>query len=196
MRRVRTILATLAALLAGCSSTPFVQPEQLRSALSKDSVVLDVPKVEDHEPGECGFACLTSLLRYHHLDLDAEARSRFPKEAKEESSIAAGDIRDYLRRRGLRAHLVHGTLDARPPCGLYSVLQKKLPALVSLHVKGQDHYVLVCGYDGEKRLVFIMDPAKGVGGVPADDFEGYWAPNDHLMLVAAPRPAPQAAAVR
>ena len=176
------LLLVLSLCLLGCSS--FHPVEELNPALSPGSVLLPVPTIEDTDRGECGLACLESLLRYHGLRLDGEARRRFPAAAVDSGSIAAGEIRDYLRGRGLRAHLVHGTLDARPPRGLLSLLEKSLPVIVALDVQGIDHYVLVCGFEPERRWVFVMDPARGVGGVPFDTFEERWQGADHLMLVA------------
>jgi ABC-type bacteriocin/lantibiotic exporter with double-glycine peptidase domain len=187
---MRLLPALLAAVcLAGCSSSQFHSAEELRGALSKDSVVLQVQPVADDAPGQCGLACLESLLRFHGLELDAAARARFPKEAKESGSIAAGDIRDYLRGRGLRAHLVHGSLDEQQPKGILYLLRQSLPVIVALKLESGDHYALVCGFDQEHSWVFIMDPARGIGGVPYDKFDEYWKGADRLMLVAARVPA-------
>jgi ABC-type bacteriocin/lantibiotic exporter with double-glycine peptidase domain len=170
--------------LAGCAT--FDAADEPAPALSPGSVLLPVPTIEDTKRGECGLACLESLLRYHGLRLDGEARRRFPAAAVDSGSLAPGEIRDYLRGRGLHAHLVHGTLDARPPRGILSLLEKSLPVIVAIDVQGIDHYVLVCGFEPERRWIFVMDPARGVGGVPFDNFEECWRGADHLMLVAGP----------
>ena len=180
----RALLALAALALAGCSS--FHSAEELRGAVSEGSVVLPVQARGDESgPGRCGLACLGALLRFHGLDLDAEARARFPALADKEGSIGAGEIRDYLRQRGLRAYLVHGTLDASEPHGLLHVLALELPAIVALHAGTQDHFVLACGFEPERRWVFVLDPERGIGGVPFDDFDRRWAGADRLMLVAA-----------
>jgi ABC-type bacteriocin/lantibiotic exporter with double-glycine peptidase domain len=181
-------VALLALATTGCAASGYHSTDELRPALSSDSVMLPVTPVAGEGRGECGLACLDSLLRFHGLELDAEGRSRFPREASKNGSIAAGDIRDYLRRRGFKAHLVHGTLDAAEPRGILYLLSDSLPVIVALKLASGDHYALVCGFDRERRWILLMDPARGIAAVPFDAFDGYWSGADRLMLVAARAP--------
>lgn len=172
--------------LAGCSAAP-PSGGELRPALSEDALLLDVPAVAAGAPGECGLACLGALLRYHGLELDDDARARFPRAAATNLSITAGELRAYLRGRGLRAHLVRGTLDSAAPAGLLSLVARSLPVIVELRLEsGVHHYVLVCGFDLARRWVLVMDPSRGVSAVAFADFERYWRGGENLMLVAAP----------
>jgi len=179
-----TLLSLL--VLSGCYASRFHSADTLEGALSEDSVVLPVAPVATDARGQCGLACLVSLLRFHGLDLDDAARERFSLEAGREGSIRAGDIRTYLRGRGFQAHLVHGTLDAEEPCGILYILTRRLPTIVALHVEGRNHYALVCGFDRERRWILLLDPARGIGAVPFESFDGYWEGTGRLMLVARP----------
>jgi hypothetical protein len=128
---------------------------------------------------------LTSLLRFHGLDIDDEGRRRFPLASAQKEWISAGDLRDYLLVRHFRANLVHGKLDRSRPTGIQYLLDCGLPVIVERRVGGSNHFSLVCGFEPEKEWVFVMAP-DGVGAIPYDRFEEGWGRVDHLMLVAAP----------
>jgi ABC-type bacteriocin/lantibiotic exporter with double-glycine peptidase domain len=181
------IVVVLASLVAGgCSSA--TDARALRESLGPNAIVLTVPRVEQRETGGCGLACLESLLAFHGLALDAEGRARFSSERLAREKIPAGELRAYLKARGFRAMLVHGTLDARAPAGLFHVLRVGVPSIVELAQGNAHHYALACGYDGDRSLVLLMDPDRGIVGVPYADFERVWANADHLLLVAVPPP--------
>jgi ABC-type bacteriocin/lantibiotic exporter with double-glycine peptidase domain len=175
------VLLSLAA--AGCSGT--ASEREVREQLSPGSVLLSVPNVSDEANGSCGLDCLTSLLRFHGLDIDDEGRRRFPLGSLAKEWISAGELRDYLLVRGFRASLVHGKLDCSRPTGIQYLLECGLPVIVERSIGGSNHFYLVCGVEPEKRRVFVMAPV-GVGAIPYDRFEEGWAKADHLMLVAAP----------
>lgn len=169
---------------SGCSG-PTVRLEASVRPSSPGAVLLPVPVEAQREGADCGLACLSALLRHHGLALDDRARAAFPVGV---DGVRAGDIRDYLTSRGLRAHLVRGTLDDAWPAGLLRVLRTGLPVLVALSTPDRErsHYVLVAGFDPQERQVLLMDPAVGAVSVPYDRFEPLWARADHLMLVVAP----------
>ncbi len=178
------LLALFAAgVTTGCSGAPIVWVDPAEP--SPESVLVPVPLVEQREEADCGLACLAALLRHHGLELDEAARAAFPTGV---DGVRAGDIRDYLEARGLRARLVHGTLDDARPAGLLRVLDLGLPALVALSSPdGQrSHFVLVTGYDPTQRMVVLMDPVIGTAFVPFDRFDPPWASAGRLMLVVAP----------
>ena len=174
------LLAALA-LLAGCATN--ADGRALGESLGPGAVVLPVPSVAQQGSGGCGLACLESLLAFHGLALDAEARARFPAGRLAKEQIPAGELRGYLRGRGFRALLVHGSLDERAPAGLLHVLRLGLPSIVELARGRAHHYALACGFDPGRSLVLLMDPARGIVGVPYADFERVWTNADHLMLV-------------
>lgn len=182
MLRAVVVAASLA-LLAGCRSVE--TSGELRAALSPRAVVLPVAAVLQQQREGCGLACLVALLHFHGLELDADAKASFSEERLATQPIAAGELRDYLRGRGLEAYLVHGSLDERYPQGLFGVVRSGLPVVVELDTKKKHHYGLVCGFDPVRHWILVMDPDHGFVGVPEDEFERHWARADHLMLVAA-----------
>lgn len=182
MKRRHSSLLAVLTLAAGCQAGPSPSPAER----SPGAVVLRVPVEPQRDDADCGLACLAALLRHHGLSLDDAARAAFPAGVE---GVRAGDVRDYLVGRGLRAHLVHGTLDDARPAGLLRALSAGLPALVALSTPDRDrsHFVLVTGFDPARRTLVLMDPALGEVDVPYERFAALWEHADRLMLVAAPR---------
>lgn len=200
MHRARAIIIfgalALCAAVAGCRSSRWVRGEDAMRAFAGDGgVYIDVPVVLQDDGESCGPACLVALLRHYGLEPDDTARRRFGDAPT--GGFRAGDLEEYLRSRGFLAHLVHGTFDDRPPAGLFSLIDRRLPVIVELSVdpdaEDEDragtprrHFALVVGYHSERRWVLVMDPSRGVGAIPWDRFERAWRAADHLLLVAAP----------
>lgn len=182
--RGRGLLALVVLAAAGCSGPTVTLDASVRGA-SPGLVLLPVPVEGQREDADCGLACLSALLRHHGLELDDRAREAFPVGV---DGVRAGDIRDYLTRRGLRAHLVRGTLDDARPAGLLRLLRAGLPVLVALSTPDRErsHYVLVAGFEPEERQLLLMDPAIGAAAVPYERFEPLWSHAGRLMLVVAP----------
>lgn len=162
----------------------------LASALPPEAVLVEAPEIRQERSSDCGLACLESLLAYHGRSLDDDGRERFSRKRAGSNGFAAGEIRDYLRRRGFRAALVHGSLDDRRPAGLLYLLERGYPVIARLVERRPPvearHYMLVVGFEPAKEWLFIMDPAQGVGAIPYEAFDEAWARSERLMLVAAP----------
>lgn len=188
LARLGLVVASLA--LAGCRSAPLGEPREARHALGPGAVVLEVPAVRQEQSEGCGLACLTALLRFHGLGLDDEARSRFSPERLEREPIAARELRDYLRARGFRVALVHGSLDESRPAGLLGLVRRGLPVVVEVAAAGSHHWGLVVGFDPARRLAVFMDPERGLVGIGYEELARIWGAADRLMLVAAPRAGP------
>lgn len=189
-RRLRLVPLPALALTIGLLGCQSAAPR-----LSKDSVLVATPIEPQAGPSECGLACLTALLGAWDMTLDDAGRARFaPERLEREGGVQAGELRDYLRDRGLRAALVRGRFDAEPPTGLFALLDRGLPLIVRLQLDTdggpRSHFVLVNGYDPEKRWILIMDPDRGaIGGITYERFRETWQAGGHLLLVAAPERA-------
>jgi ABC-type bacteriocin/lantibiotic exporter with double-glycine peptidase domain len=174
-------LLLVALLLTGCASYP------PRVELSREAVVIPVQGLKQEAEMACGLTCLQALLRFYGTDLDEEGRVRFAKERLARERVSAGEIRDYLRGRGFRAHLVHGTLNEVPPTGLLALLRDGYPAIVELVTSKSRHFALACGFDREKCVVILMDPAHGrLSGLDYAKFEELWSKSENLVLAVAP----------
>jgi ABC-type bacteriocin/lantibiotic exporter with double-glycine peptidase domain len=94
----------------------------------------------------------------------------------------AGHLRDFIKKRGLKGYLIHGTFD-----DLRKELSARRPVIVGL-VKpyaqgGLSHYEVVVGINTDLKRVATLDPAVGPR---QNSFEGFlqeWEPAGHLAIV-------------
>ena len=186
---MRAVALLVLVTLVGCRSLP-ADPAEV--GLSESATLLAVEPVQQHARADCGPTCLQALLQYHGVAPDSALGERFPRAAIEGDGVQAGALRDALRARGFRAVLVRGSLDHTTPAGILALLDRGLPLIVEfVFPDDRRHFVLLAGYDPERRGVLIMDPAHGgFGLVPYGRFQQLWCAADHLTLIAAPHPTP------
>jgi ABC-type bacteriocin/lantibiotic exporter with double-glycine peptidase domain len=174
-------IAVLAILASGCA-TWGAAPEQIRREPGWRAVP-GVQAFAQTGPRDCGTAALASVL--HHwepaLDLDAVRRLTGPPDG---DGIAAGRLRAVARERGLRAHLVPGTI-----ADLDRELSAGRPVLVGL-VRGRGrtrlaHYEVIAGYHAARALLLAADPQRGWTVVPVERFLAEWQPARRLTLVVS-----------
>jgi ABC-type bacteriocin/lantibiotic exporter with double-glycine peptidase domain len=141
----------------------------------------DVRPVRQEGRADCGPAALAMLLGA--WEVQADPREIAATASEPEDGVRAGDLRDFARRRGLRAFLVEGEL-----ADLDRELSLGRPVLVGLlqpHVGGaRTHYVVVAGLNPERGLVAMLDPARGWRGDDVGGFLREWEPAGRLALVA------------
>lgn len=128
---------------------------------------------------DCGAAALAMMLQHWSVPSSAgEIWRAAPIEPGH--GMAAAALRDFARKKGLRAFLIRGELaDLVNEVGLHR------PVLVGLVQRYGDrrlsHYEVVAGINPQSRRVFLLDPAHG----PREDgFDGFFSEWD-----AAGRPA-------
>jgi predicted double-glycine peptidase len=88
------------------------------------------------------------------------------------------DLKHFVQARGYRAE---GFSDM----SLEELADLKIPAIVPIHSKGVDHFVIVQGVFGGR--VVLADPAFGNMTMKAKQFQGVWK-NGIAFLVHPPDP--------
>lgn len=144
--------------------------------------VKTVPLVRQHRLADCGAAAAAMVLGYWRHPVTVEALTR--EMAVPEGGLAARDVRTLLRRRGLHAFVIAGTLD-----DLGHELAAGRPVIVGTmepvdrrHVRS--HYLVVVAM--QPGQIVTLDPSAGWQVVPEQAFLVEWAAADHTAVVAIP----------
>jgi ABC-type bacteriocin/lantibiotic exporter with double-glycine peptidase domain len=187
-----------AAALGGCyhGSARSISPSDLRR--DPNWVVVEgVPLLKQSAERDCGAAALAMMLGKWgppFSSSSAEILKTVPMDPAH--GIAAGTLRDFARRRGLRAFLISGEIaDLTREVGLGRPV---LVGLVQVYGdKAYTHYEVVVGINARARRVLMFDPGRG----PREDgFEGFaaeWSRAGRLAIVVTTPPnTPGAPAAR
>jgi len=150
-------------------------------------VVRGVPFVHQQSDADCGAAAMAMALSYwgQPVTLEAVVAARPPHDG----GIAAGELRDLARARGLQAFLVPGTF-----VDLDTQLRRGRPVVVGLAKpitgnRALQHYEVVIGLNRTERRVLTWDPAQGLRENSVEGFAREWIPAHQLALILFPRPA-------
>jgi len=189
-------IALTGAALAGCyhGTARDASPAQLR-AEDGWTIIKGVPVIRQAAPGECGVAALSMVLQQWGApssspaelkrDLAPQAESdggEINGEPPGEEGVAAGELRDLARRRGLRVFLIRAGID-----DLSHELGAGRAVLVGLKQRYSDrtlsHYEVVVGINAHRRRVLLFDPGHGPREDGFDGFIAEWAPTDDLAIV-------------
>jgi ABC-type bacteriocin/lantibiotic exporter with double-glycine peptidase domain len=152
--------------------------------------VRGVPEVRQHDVEDCGAAVAAMVLGFWRRPVTVGELVREMPVPK--GGLAARDVRILLKKRGLRAYVIEGTL-----ADLEHELAAGRPVIVGT-TKAIDrrhvltHYEVVVAWHPEKREVVTLDPAEGWRVSPLEGFELEWAASEHTAIVALP-PAETAA---
>jgi ABC-type bacteriocin/lantibiotic exporter with double-glycine peptidase domain len=183
-----------AAVLAVAALTCACMPRVRTPARDFDPAVLQhedgwvrvhgVPEVRQHDVSDCGAAVAAMVLGfYRHRVTVADLAREIPIPS---AGLAARDVRILLKKRGLRAYVIEGTL-----ADLEHELAAGRPVIVGT-TKAIDrrhvltHYEVVVAYHPSKREVVTLDPAEGWRVSPLKGFELEWAASEHTAIVALP----------
>jgi ABC-type bacteriocin/lantibiotic exporter with double-glycine peptidase domain len=180
LRRVFSHIAIL--LLAGAC---------LRAA-EPSGVWLDVPFVKQ-EQNACGAASIAMVMQFwqHQRGLSPSAdsdpaRIQLALYSSGAHGIYASDLERYFKQRGYQTFAFQGR-----PDDLRQHLAKGRPLIVALKPGGGKllHYVVVAGFDPERSLVLLNDPAeRKLLNQELASFEKEWKGAGHWTLLAVPQP--------
>ena len=156
--------------------------------LSKNAVQLEVPFEKQEDPKACGLAVLKMISGYYGQKLNQPQIDWIRNNSQAGEGVMASELVTVLRAADFDTALFQGTLN-KNPTGLYYHLDKKRPVVVM--ITSQDgknsHYDIITGYDPDKSLLLIMDPATGPVTVAAKDFNVAWKRAHCFSLVAVPK---------
>ncbi len=179
MRTLRLLLPLAGAALAACSTTPY-DPD-----LPEPGTVLirDLDPVRQRASGECGPACLATVLAAWEepAALADLVRACPPKPG---GGVTAAALRDEAKRRGLHAFVVRATLDeverhvaqGRPL--IVGVIRRSL-------FHAWSHYEVVAGLHRERGYVVLIDPSAGWIRQPTEAFLEEWSRAGRILIVVA-----------
>jgi ABC-type bacteriocin/lantibiotic exporter with double-glycine peptidase domain len=182
--RTSFVLAVVVGL-AGCyhGTARTVSPSDLTH--DPGWVVVDgVPLVRQTADRDCGAAALAMMLQRWSVPSSGDEILRaIPIEPGH--GIAAGALRDFARRKGLRAFLIKGEVS-----DLVNEVGLNRPVLVGLVQRygnrAQSHYEVVAGINQITRRVLLLDPARGLREDGIDGFVAEWEAAGRPTLVIVP----------
>jgi hypothetical protein len=198
----RCVVATCAVVtcdlgLAACVSTYRGSATPIeRAELRSDAgwIVVDgVPWIAQRDREECGAASAAMVLAFWNVPATLDAvKGECPPQR--DLGIRAGDLRDFVRRQGLQAYLIHGELD-----DLEHELARGRPVIVGLERQRSDgavtHYAVVVAIHPAGGRVALLDPASGLQQDSWAGFLAEWQPVGRPALVVIPPAATTESAV-
>ena len=175
-----TAAAVCALLLASCAS--FQAPGR-NAAGYEDSGRVSLHPRRQAGRETCALACLMTVFEYWGRHVSSEEVRRELGEAPE-GGYTLGQLRDFARKHGFQAYIVHGDLAfLREHTGLGR------PVIAVLYQNNVNHSVVVVAIERDGTII-AMDPAVGrMVQMSQADFLGRWEKLDNAALLLAPGPA-------
>lgn len=184
-------IAILAALsLAACAPPAYQGGARPLSRAQLDAdpawtTVGSLPPRPQRADSDCGPAVTASVLAYWGVRTSVRQIDRALR-TPGESGVRAGDLRDHLRGRGMRAFLVQGTIDDLA----YEVARGRPVIIGTLKRYGDKtglrHYQVVVGVRAGGTHFATYDPAVGWRSYTREHLLDEWSPTGHLALVVLP----------
>jgi ABC-type bacteriocin/lantibiotic exporter with double-glycine peptidase domain len=145
------------------------------------AALLPVPFVPQ-DTDTCGAAALAMVLRYWQQGVPHDEIAATLMERNLEG-IRGSRLADFVRAQGLYAETYAGDL-----AQLREQIAKGRPVIVALRRDGgRFHDVVVVGFDEQKRVVKVHDPARGPRrSMSLTSFEEGWAATGHWALLVLP----------
>jgi uncharacterized protein len=120
----------------------------------------------------CGAAAVSTLLTYDFKDNTPETavvvwilHRTSPVKVRALGGFSLLDLKRFVQARGYRA-------EGFSEMSLEELSDLKIPAIVPIHSKGVDHFVIVRGVFGDR--VVLADPAFGNMTMKASQFQSVW----------------------
>jgi len=183
MRTNRYLFAIAALGLAtGCGYLGSARPIE-SSAFDVEPgwvAVRNIPFLAQEGETDCGAACAAMVLT--HGGQPSTTKEVVAAGPSSKEGMRAGDLRDFIKGRGLKSFLIHGTLD-----DLKTELAAGRPVIVGLKKPytnaAWDHYEVVMAIHPEKKCVATLDPARGLRQNTYEGFLREWEPTGKLTIV-------------
>lgn len=183
-RAAPLLIAGATILLAGCATSPsgpalgFAGARPVK-AMTTWKEIREAQVVRQTWDLSCGSAALSTLLTHHLGDPTSEAavivwllRRTDPVKIQSRGGFSLLDLKRFAEARGYKADGYAGlTIPDLIALG---------PAIVPVHVKGYDHFVVVRGMAGDR--IVIADPAFGNSTRRLDRFTEIWSSGIAFVL--------------
>jgi ABC-type bacteriocin/lantibiotic exporter with double-glycine peptidase domain len=148
-------------------------------------VVDGVPLIRQPSEHECGPAALAMVLRRWGIPADVAQVAQATGGPGQ--PVAAGALRDEVRRRGLQGFLIRGEVG-----DLAREVGSNRPVLVGLiqrytNDRAYAHYEVVVGINARSQQLLLLDPGNGMREDAMSSFSQEWEGAGRLTLVVAPR---------
>lgn len=157
--------------------------------LSTNTHFIDVPKIQQTNPAECGLATTSILTGYYGRAYDPKVIEAMKVEAVETKAISAMTLQNSLEESGYEVHIFKGKIDATTT-GLYHHIDRGRPLVVMIAKNGAKldltHYVLVTGYDPDTNQIVLQDPQFGQQVWAESEFQKIWERTKFFTLLATP----------
>ncbi len=171
-----------AGLLAGCSYLGTAQGFD-PAAMERDPgwiAARGVPLVLQEAESDCGAAALAMVLAY--WGVSATRQEVFDACGAPAGGIRAADLRDFARKKGLKAFIIEGEF-----ADFEKELSKRRPVIVGL-VKPHatfvlTHYEVVVGLHPREQVIVTLDPARGWRQNTGEGFLKEWRLARNVTMV-------------
>ena len=181
------VLVAIAALGLGCASYRGTANAAQPSVVAQEgqwTMVPSFPLVQQADDNDCGAAALAAVLRF--WGRAASPQSIEASIGRSDNGLQAGDMETYARSMGLRSHVFYGTMK-----DIVHELEQGRPVIVGLgkmfeEKKAVSHYVVVVGYEPNKKQLLLLDPGRGWQVDSLDGFAKEWAISKAVTIVAYP----------
>jgi predicted double-glycine peptidase len=187
------ILVLMSLIFISCA----IGPPAKNFSISKSNLPLkySIPKVPLYRQTymDCGPTSLRMVLNFYGKNYSQEEIAK----ARRGRGTTVSDMESYARSQGFEVYSYH---DPKKEEMKY-LLAQGYP-LIALGIpppnwpkrsrySGEGHYVVVVGYDDEKKMFIVQDPGPGARmDVPYEifkDFHGSYPANSHFLLCIYPR---------
>jgi ABC-type bacteriocin/lantibiotic exporter with double-glycine peptidase domain len=181
-----------AVLLSSCSALNQVfeqfKPSQDIHQFSDKAVLLDLPFESQKNPYLCGLASAEMLTRYYGVPLNDAQRQSLSEETSIDHGISGAVLKTGLEKAGYFVAVFAGTID-HEMTGIYYQLDRHRPLIIMMGTGDGKigHYVLLIGYDPERNLIALLDPARGRLSISVEKFKEKWASANQFALLAMPK---------
>jgi ABC-type bacteriocin/lantibiotic exporter with double-glycine peptidase domain len=183
--RLRAFVRILLAVLSlGCASYVGTAKPAQPAVIDREGewiMVRQFPQVMQDQNDDCGAAALASVMRF--WGHEATPRSILSAIGRKDHRLRAGDMATYARKAGLHSYVFFGTMT-----DIVHELERGRPIIVGLGKqvaakKALSHYEVVIGYEPKKKLVLLLDPAKGFQVDSLEGFSEEWTRTKGVTIV-------------
>lgn len=177
----KCFLSAFVLLLCACKAMP------VSHDVGFGVTAIKVPFVAQQAPNLCGLASAEMLTGYYSITLNDEQRKALSDEAAKKQGVNGAVLKKMMEEAGYFVAIFPGTLDFEPT-GIYRHLDNRRPliAMVGEEDGKKNHYVLIVGYDPERKLIALSDPNRGQVTESLENFKKRWIRANNFTLLAVP----------